>query len=78
MGGRPEHDWIEIWIENGGLFLTQKFKEGIEFDEYFYDSDTLPEFIERTSLGQPKRNGYFLTPRNPNLTIKDIAVWVKS
>ena len=29
MGGRPEHDWIEIWVEGGGLFLTQKFKEGI-------------------------------------------------
>jgi hypothetical protein len=51
MGGRPEHDWIEIWIEDDGLFLTQKFKEGIEFDEYLYDSDTSPEFIERTSLG---------------------------
>ena len=77
MGGRPEHDWIEIWID-GGLFLTQKFKEGIEFEEYLYSSDSTPEFIDRTSLGKPKRSGNQLTPRNPNLTIKDVAAWVKS
>ena len=39
MNGRPEHDWIELWIEGGGLFLTQKFKEGIFFYEYFYNDD---------------------------------------
>ena len=78
MGGRPEHDWVELWIEGGGLFLTQKFKDGIEFDEYLYMCDSTPEFIDRTSLGKPKRNGNWLIPRNPNLRIKDVAAWVKS
>ena len=43
-GGRAEHDWIEIWVEGGGLFLTQKFKSGIEFDEYLYKDDSCDEF----------------------------------
>ena len=35
-GGRAEHDWIELWVEGGGLFLTQKFETGIEFDYILY------------------------------------------
>ena len=39
-GGRPEHDWIEIWVEDDcGIFLTQKFLDGIVFDEYLYPDD---------------------------------------
>lgn len=78
MGGRPEHDWIEIWVHGGGLFLTQKFKSGIELDVYLYECDTCHEFVERTSLEKPKRNGDHLKPKNKYLTIKDVAIWVKS
>ena len=71
MGGRPEHDWIEILIEDDcGIFLTQKFKEGIEFDEYLYPDDNCDEFVSRTSLGKWKRNGSLLKPKNENLKQK--------